>query len=141
MKKFLLTPLKKLQKILKLSKHYLKMPKTKISAKGIEFSEKEKWVIDKLFNEYEGKIARGIKNDFLIDVHVKVHEKDGKRKKFNIHVDVDSAVRFSATSDDGDLARCIHKVMEKILNEIEHKLHVSEQHDKIRKIRKIKRVR
>ena len=106
------------------------MPKIKISAKGIEFSEKEKWVIEKLFSEYEGKIDKAIKNDFLIDVHVKVHEKDGKRKKFNIHVDVDSAVRFGATADDWDLARCVHKVMEKILNEIEHKLHISEQHGK-----------
>lgn len=99
-----------------------------IQAKGVELSEKENYIIDKLFNEYDLKIQRELKDEnVLIEIHIKVHDVSKRQKKFNVHVDVVNSVRFGATDDDWNLARAIHKVMNKIMSEIEHKFHVSNQ--------------
>ena len=101
--------------------------------RGFVLSGRERWALHKLLNEYYSKVKRQLKNKVVFEVHIKVHEKEGKRKKFNVHVDVDSAKRFGATADDWDLARAVHKVMKNIMSEIEHKLHISEQYERIRR--------
>lgn len=111
------------------------MPNIKIiHAANVEvLTERQKQIVNRLLNEYYRKIKRQLKNEVFFEVHIKVHEKEGKRKKFNIHVDVVNAIRFGATADDWDLARAVHKVLNKIMNEIEHGLHSSDQHGKIKK--------
>ena len=114
---------------LEVKNNSLKMP-IKINAKGAKLNDEEKWELDKLLAEYEIKLARELKNDFNILVYIKVHEK-GKSKKFSISVDVVGTVKFGATVDDYDLAKAIHKVFNKIMSEIEHRLHVSDQNRKL----------
>ncbi len=93
-------------------------------------NEKERIIAKKLFNEYYLKIQRLVKNSFSLKVHFKEHEKEGKRRKLSIHVEVITAGKvFTAKAFDWDLARMIHKVMNKTLNEIEHHYHASEQND------------
>lgn len=107
----------------------IKMP-IQIDAKGVEFDEKERLIIDKLFKEYEEKIKRIIQNEFYLRVHIKVREKSKERKRYVIEVDLEGAVKLGSSVDDYDLAKAIHRVMNKILNEIEHKLHVSDHRNK-----------
>jgi len=102
----------------------------KINLKKVKLNQTENLILDKLLKEYEVKIKRQLKNEADIVVHIKVHEKEGNRKKYNIHIDVANSIRFGATADDWDLARAVHKVFKNIMNEIEHKLHVSDQYDK-----------
>ena len=104
----------------------------KINAKNIELNRKERSLVVRLSEEYNKKIKRKIKNNFDIIIHIKAHEKEGSKKKFNIHIDVKSVISFGATADDWDLGKAIHKSMEKILNEIEHKLHSSNQRPRVR---------
>lgn len=112
------------------------MPNIKIiHAKGVKIlNEKQKQLVNRLLNEYYKKIQRQLKNETSFEVHVKNYEKEGKAKKFSINIKAVAPTRiFEANASDWDLARAVHKVLNKILNEIEHRLHASEQHSKVRK--------
>jgi len=101
----------------------------KINAKEGELNEKEKLELDKLMIEYDEKVKRHLRNETDIIVNIKAHQK-GKSKKFSISVDVLGNERFGAIADGYDLAKATHAVFNKILSEIEHKLHVSNHRDK-----------
>ena len=62
-----------------------------------------------------------------------------KKKKFSIHIRIDSTKVFEADYADWDLARAIHKTLNKLMNQIEHQFHVSDQHDKSRKPQNVRR--
>ena len=101
-----------------------------IEIKNIELlDEKEKSLAEKLFPEYHEKIKRQIKNkDTTLKIDIKEHGKGGKRKKYSITVTLEFARNIiKANAFDWEFARTIHKVMEKLITEIEHKFHVSEQ--------------
>lgn len=102
-----------------------------IEISGIELlNEEEKEIVDKLFSEKYKKIQRMIKNDISLKINIKEYKKEGKRKKYSIDVGVFSSFKkiFKANAFDWELARTIHKVLNKLTNEIEHQLHISEQH-------------
>ncbi len=91
-------------------------------------NEKEREIADRLIDEYYSKIQRIIKKDFLLKVHFKEYDKDGKKKKYSINAEaIFSGKMINSSSWDWDLARAIHKAMIKIENEIEKKFHISEQ--------------
>jgi len=109
-----------------------------IQGSGIkEFGEKETQLVNRLLNEYYVRIQRMLKNLVSFEFNIKKYEKvgkDSKVKKASVHCKVDSAAGvFEADYADWDLARCVHKVMNKIINEIEHKFHSSDQHDRTRR--------
>ena len=91
--------------------------------------EKEKNIAEKLFQEYYNKIQRQIKNkEAVLKIDIEVYNKGGKRKKYDIAIKIEFATNvFKAKAFDWDFARAVHKVMEKLVTEIEHKFHVSEQ--------------
>jgi hypothetical protein len=109
---------------------------TNISTKGVKLSEKELWELEKLTSEYELKIARKMRLDtenVTINIHIKAHEKEGtkeKRQKYNVHVEVRNSEVLGSLGEDWDIAAAIHKAMEKILSELEHKFHSSDQRPK-----------
>jgi len=102
----------------------------KIEVKGLEIlDEKEKIIADKLFQEYYKKIQRKIKNNLKIKIHIKEYNKEGKRKKYSINVDIISSGKiFRAESYAWDFSVAIHDVFKKVLTQIEHKFHISNQH-------------
>lgn len=112
-----------------------------IHASGTDLiTEKQKQLINRLLNEYYQRIQKQLKNEVFLEINIKLYEKTGKpatkpdkSNKFSIHIRIDSSTKtFEADYADWDLARTIHKVMNKIINEIEHNFHSSDQHDKIR---------
>lgn len=105
-----------------------------------EITERQKQLINRLLNEYYKKIQRQLKNQASIEFHIKTYEKEGKAHKFSIHARVDSPLKpIEADYADWDLARAIHKTMNKLMNEIEHLTHASDQHDKIRRAQKVRK--
>lgn len=91
-------------------------------------NEQEKEDFQKLFNEYLKKIERKLKNINYFIVHFKEYEKDGKGKKFSIHVKIiSSAKTIEADTFDWDFKRAVHKVFNKLEQEIEHRFHVLDQ--------------
>ncbi|MDO8528273.1 MAG: hypothetical protein Q7S06_00050 [Nanoarchaeota archaeon] len=99
-----------------------------LQTKGLELlSEKEQQIADKLIKEYYEKIKRQIKKDFKFRIHFKEYDKEGEKKKYSINAEVLASKKFSASDYDWDFARALHKVMIKLVNQIEHAFHSSEQ--------------
>ncbi|MBI4116997.1 hypothetical protein HY449_04615 [Candidatus Pacearchaeota archaeon] len=91
--------------------------------------ERDKKDFEKLFNEYSVKIQRKLKNISSSAIHLKEYEKDGLRKKFSVHARIVApTIIFEADAANWDFKRTLHKVFNKLEQEIEHKFHVSDEH-------------
>jgi len=104
--------------------------KENIQVKGIELlDEQENKTANKLFEEYYTKIQRKIKNSLSLKIHIKEYNKEGKRKKYSINAEaISSGAVFKANSHDWTFSATVHEVFNKILTQIEHKFHSSDQH-------------
>ena len=90
----------------------------------------------------ESKVSEKSKNAKEIKSRKKgVFVKRGKDKKYSFSLKVvNPAGVFKADYADWDFTRVIHKVLNKMMNEIEGKFHSSDKYEKVRK-RQIKRER
>ena len=106
---------------------------------GLEQLEKsEKDDIKRLVNEHFTKIQRHLKNIEGIVLNIKEYNKEGKRKKFSLHLRAIAPIHiFEADAVDWDLRRTVHKVFEKLENELEHHFHGSDQHKHSSSIKKV----
>jgi len=97
-----------------------------------ELDEQEKVIVNKLANEYFQKYVRILNNATNLQIHIKTYDDDGKQRKFSIHAKVVApTVIFTSTkASDWDLARTLHKAFKDLENQIEHKLHTSDQRPK-----------
>lgn len=97
-----------------------------------ELDEFELPLVNKLANEYYQKIQRELQNVTSVVIHIKSYEKEGKRKKYSIHVRVIAPTRIfeSSKAQDWDLARTLHKAFRDIERELQHKLHTDDQRPK-----------
>ena len=100
-----------------------------LQTKGFEIlTEKTRNDFQKLWQEYSEKIERKLKNTEAVKIHVKEYSPGGKTK-FSIHVLVKYAGKaLEADAADWDLKRTFHKVFNKIMEEAEHRFHISDQH-------------
>ena len=81
---------------------------------------------------YHGKIERTLNNKTTLSVHVKRYKKAGMRSKYSVNAKAMSATRIfnSTKAHDWDLARTLHKAFTDLENQIEHKMHLSNQRPK-----------
>ncbi len=96
-----------------------------------ELNESERFQLDKIAESYLNKIRRKIKNDFLLRIKLKEYHRDGKKDKahkFSIKAQIKtSTIGIDSEAHDWDLNRTLHAALDKLLSEIEHRFHVSEQ--------------
>jgi len=99
---------------------------------GIEnLEDEEKGTFNKLVNEYHEKVQRELKNITSLTVHLKVHSKGGKAKKYDIRIKALAPTRiFEAQESEWDLAKVLHKVFGNIIREIQHRLRTDSQRPK-----------
>ncbi len=105
----------------------------KIQFKGLEeLSPRGIARIKELSYHYQEKIERALNNQTSLTVHVKRYNKEGTRAKYSIHAKAAAATRIfnSTKAHDWDLARTLHKAFKDLENQIEHKLHTSDQKPK-----------
>ncbi|MBI4448859.1 hypothetical protein HY641_02430 [Candidatus Woesearchaeota archaeon] len=92
-----------------------------------ELSPIELDILNRLCAEYHPRLQRMTRNLTGIRVHVKCHNKQGKRKNYHVHIQVQTPMKVkfaSSRAHDWDLARTIHKAFNDVTNQIEHALHV-----------------
>ncbi len=96
-------------------------------------------VAQKLAVEYSKKLGRLFPDNMLI-VKFKKYNQTGKRVKYSIHCRVDApSLIASAKASDWELALTMHKVLNKIHNELEHKYKLESQHKPFGKESRMKR--
>jgi hypothetical protein len=110
----------------------------RVQIKGIEeLTKEEKYQLNKIVNDYYDKIKRSLKNDFTLQIKIKAYQKTGKgkieknsnkKKKYSIQAMIHTATKkLESNASDWDLNRTMHAVLKKILEEIEHVFHASNQ--------------
>ena len=83
-----------------------------------EEQSKVKLIAERAFEKYSAKIK-----DPLFVLHVKLANKEGNRKEFNIKARLESPDgMFEASHFDYDLPKTLHKVMDHLENQLKHKL-------------------
>ncbi|MBM3246926.1 hypothetical protein FJZ17_00070 [Candidatus Pacearchaeota archaeon] len=104
-----------------------------IEIKGLELlNESERQVVNEKISKYSHKIKNWINNDFylriLVKEHNKIEENKNKRKKYSIDLEISGQIpRMNASAFDWDLNKALNSAFQALLNEIEHRLHVSEK--------------
>jgi len=105
-----------------------------IEIKGSELlSEEERWEFNKLLETYKEKLKWKTKSDFILKIVIKIHskkaeDKDNKRKKYSLHAMIKGETQtFEASAEDWDFHKVAHKIFDKLINEVEHTYHSSEQ--------------
>lgn len=95
-----------------------------IQYRGVdELNEDEKTTLNKLSPEYYDKIQRALKNITSLQIDIKLYKKLGGKRKYDVHVKaVAPTTIFSASYADWNFAKTLHKVFNKIENEIAHKI-------------------
>ncbi len=93
--------------------------------KGAEYLDSDdKLILDKLTGEYYEKINRHIGSEPVVfEIYLKCHKKEGNTKRYNIEVRfLSGKFRFDTDSDEWKLSDAIHRAMDKLMSEIEHKV-------------------
>jgi ribosome-associated translation inhibitor RaiA len=104
-----------------------------IEIKGQELlSDSERKIVEEKVKKYSEKIRHWINNDFYLRVLIRAHNKNednkNKRKKYSIDLEISGEIpRMNASAFDWDLSKALNGAFQALLNEIEHRLHVSEK--------------
>lgn len=94
---------------------------TDIQYVGLKALGDDAMTVQTLVERYIGKLERDVPNCQLI-VHTKLHDVGG-RVKYSFHVRVDGPQLIAkADAVDWDVRRTVHKVMQALENELEHKM-------------------
>ncbi len=108
-----------------------------LEIKGIDqLNENEKFELNKLLENYKEKIKRKTKTEYSLKLALKKYmkgredKKDAKARYSVIGTIKGETHSFEASAEDWDFNRTFHKVMEKLINEVEHTYHSSEQRGK-----------
>jgi len=90
--------------------------------------------VNRIANRYYGKIQREIKKINSLVIHIKSYEKQGRERKYSIHVRViaPSRIFVSTKAHDWDLDKALHMSFRDVIREIQHRLHTDDQHKKER---------
>ena len=101
-----------------------------IGVSDLEPMEQE--TVNRLTTESYEKIKRDMKNITNMVVHVKLHEKEGSRKKYSIHVRAicPTGTLESCKAHDFELPRALHKAFNDIREQIKHKFHSDTNREK-----------
>ena len=101
-----------------------------IGVKDLEPMEQE--TVQRLSTENYEKIKRDLKNITSLKVHVKLHKKEGERKKYSIRLLAEFPGRAieSKRAHDYELPRALHKAFNDIRTQIHHKMHTDTGWDK-----------
>ena len=109
---------------------------------GEQLNENEKFELNKLIDAYDEKLKRKTKSEYVLKLGVKKYsnkknEGQDARAKYSFHGVVKGQTHaFEASSVDWNFNRAIHKLFEKLMTEIEHKYHSSEQRGSLIKEKK-----
>ncbi|MCK4996667.1 hypothetical protein KAS08_00035 [Candidatus Pacearchaeota archaeon] len=91
--------------------------------------ETDKEMLRDFFMNFYSKAKMKLSNEISLEFVIKNYKEFGKSKKYTINfrlIAPTNILRVSAT--EWDLKKVIHKASDKMLNEIEGKFHVSNQH-------------
>jgi len=89
--------------------------------KGNLLTDSEKETLNQILEEYKHKLDLFVPNA-LIEIHIKEFDISGKRKRYCLIARVKAPkIRFESEAMDWDFNKAVHKIMDKLLHEMQHK--------------------
>ncbi len=90
--------------------------------------------VNRLANRYFTRIYREIKKIRSLAIHIKSYDKEGRQRKYSVHVKLIAPTRIfvSTKADDWNLEKALHESFRDIIRQLQHSLHTDDQHDKVR---------
>lgn len=74
------------------------------------------------------KLKKKLKEASRLKIRIKVYSPEGKKRKFSLDLELFfGSSHFKADSVEWDFAKAVHKGLEKLNTQVEHKFHVSER--------------
>jgi ribosome-associated translation inhibitor RaiA len=109
--------------------------------KGTEnLSDYDKNLINGLSEEYEKRIERHFNDINLFEIRVRCFSKEGNVKRYEIDARVIvPGFNFEASADERILQAAVNNALDKIMNEIEHKVHLSNQGRDDRRLQNVRK--
>ena len=105
-----------------------------LEIRGIELlTEEEKWELNKEIEVYKEKLRWKTKSDFVLKLVIKVYSSNkgdvkDMRKKYSLQAQIKGETHtFEASAVDWDFHKVMHKIFTKLITEVEHMYHSSEQ--------------
>jgi hypothetical protein len=105
-----------------------------IELKGVEqLDEHEKFELNKLVDSYKEKLKWKTKSDYVLKIVVKKYslnkgDKNDAKAKYSFQGIIKGETQiFEASSNGWDFNKAVHQLFEKLMVEIEHSYHSSEQ--------------
>lgn len=97
---------------------------------GVEhLSEEEKSIANSLLEKRIDKFRRQTKNDPEIRAMIKCYNTNGQKRKCSFHITLNSGGKtFKAEESGWQFTKSLNRCLDRIQNEIGHKLHASNQH-------------
>ena len=92
-------------------------------------TDREKYFFEEKFEEFAKRNEKKIKNA-NVKIHLKEYEKEGSRHKFSIHASITMPITIEADAFGWDFNKTLNKLFKKLEEEIEHRFHISDQHNK-----------
>jgi len=112
----------------------------RLELKGDEqLNENEKFELNKLMDAYNEKIKRATRSEYTLKLAIKKYLKGREDKKdakarYSLAAELKGESQFfEASAEEWDFNKAVHKLFGKLLTEIEHKYHSSEQRGKSNK--------
>lgn len=86
--------------------------------------------VNRLADRYYQKVQREIKNEVSLVIHIKSYEKEGRQRKYSVHVRAIAPTRIivSTKGIDWDISKALHKAFRDIIHRLHHGMHTDEQH-------------
>jgi hypothetical protein len=105
-----------------------------IELKGLEqLNETEKTELTKIVDSYKDKLKRKTRSEYSMKITLKKYmkgreDKKDARARYSIQGMIKGETHsFEASAEDWDFNRTVHKVFDKLITEVEHLYHSSEQ--------------
>ncbi|MBS3102996.1 hypothetical protein J4458_06165 [Candidatus Woesearchaeota archaeon] len=108
-------------------------PANPIQVVGIkDLDEMELEAVYRIGDRYYGKLQRAVKNMASLVVHIKSYDKEGRQRKYSVHVKLVAPARIfvSTKVHDWNLEKALHKSFQDIERQSQHRLHTYSQNKK-----------
>ena len=102
----------------------------KISYKGLEIlGEIDRKLIESICEAYFKKLGNKLNTDISMGLLLKEYHLKTSNKEFSVEATLNlGSGNISADEIGWDLSKVVHRVFEKIINQVEHRFHLSDKH-------------
>lgn len=93
-----------------------------IGLRDLKLTENQGQLLQKIVELESGKLQRQVRNELMLVLHFKTHDRDAKKQKYSVHLKVEYPGRILTVSqDDWDFETALHKTFDNARNALKNR--------------------